>query len=325
MPITRHPSGRWLYQFNRVIPGAGRKRAAKLLPQGWTRKQADDYDRTETARLYALATGVSKPEPLIEDAVLLYLEQHAPGLKNFKDLSGALELCLPWYAGKPITALAEVAQKFNKAHTGKLAPATIKNRMSYLRAACRWAWKFHQMGEHDPAERMIMPTVRNERHEYLGRKQMLQIARLMHYPASRAVFRVAFYSGMRRGEVLRSQIVTSSGGPAFSLDDTKNGTRRIIPASNRVAHLTRGVWPPVVAKDTVTHHVKDAMRAVDLGHMRLHDSRHSAASEMINARVDLYTVGAVLGHKSAQSTKRYSHLATARLAEAVDKIGKKVA
>ena len=57
---------------------------------------------------------------------------------------------------------------------------------------------------------------------------------------------------------------------------------------------------------------------------RLHDLRHSAASAMINAGVDLYTVGGVLGHQSATSTKRYSHLATSTLAAAVSMIGKKV-
>ena len=45
---------------------------------------------------------------------------------------------------------------------------------------------------------------------------------------------------------------------------------------------------------------------------------------MINAGVDLYTVGGVLGHQSATSTKRYSHLATSTLAAAVSMIGKKV-
>ncbi len=59
--------------------------------------------------------------------------------------------------------------------------------------------------------------------------------------------------------------------------------------------------------------------------MHFHDLRHSAASQMINAGVDLYTVGAVLGHRSASSTKRYSHLATDSLRVALDKIGRKVA
>jgi site-specific recombinase XerD len=42
---------------------------------------------------------------------------------------------------------------------------------------------------------------------------------------------------------------------------------------------------------------------------------------MINAGVDLYTVGGVLGHKSAVSTARYAHLAAGRLKGAVGKIG----
>lgn len=44
---------------------------------------------------------------------------------------------------------------------------------------------------------------------------------------------------------------------------------------------------------------------------------------MINQGIDLYTVGAVLGHKSAVSTKRYAHLAQDTLREAIGRIGKK--
>jgi site-specific recombinase XerD len=60
-----------------------------------------------------------------------------------------------------------------------------------------------------------------------------------------------------------------------------------------------------------------ARAACGLEHVRLHDIRHAAASAMVNAGVDLGTVGAVLGHKSAQTTKRYAHHGTARLAEAL--------
>lgn len=42
---------------------------------------------------------------------------------------------------------------------------------------------------------------------------------------------------------------------------------------------------------------------------------------MINAEVDLFTVGAVLGHKDPRSTKRYSHLTHTTLSAAIGKIG----
>ena len=60
MSITRHArTGRWMYQFDRVIAGQ-RQRANKLLPAGWTRAQAQEFDRLESARLHAIATGVTQ-------------------------------------------------------------------------------------------------------------------------------------------------------------------------------------------------------------------------------------------------------------------------
>ncbi|MGY8903240.1 MAG: tyrosine-type recombinase/integrase [Burkholderiales bacterium] len=347
MSITRHAkTGRWLYQFDRIVAGQ-RVRANKLLPQGWMRPQAQEFDRIETARLYALATGVDRAQPLIEDAVLLYLQQHAPALKSHKDIQGSLALLHPYYAGKPITALPEIARTFATEQALTLSPATVRNRLAYLRAACRWAWKTHNMAEHDPAERMVLPKVRNARHLYFDRRAMLTIARAMPNHTSRAAFRIGFYSGMRLAEILRARIMHNSQGLFLALADSKNGEVRLVPVHPRIAHLLRRpatrlrlprdsmgrqlsadktglaiTWPLHIHASTVSHHAKTAMLAVGLGQYRLHDGRHSAASEMINAGIDLYTVGGVLGHKSAASTQRYAHLATAKLSAAVATIGK---
>ena len=319
MPITRHHSGRWLYQFDRVIAGR-RTRANRLLPQGWTRTQAQAFDQRETARLFDLATGGKRSDPLIDDAVLLYLEQHAPTLKN-RAIIGELAILQPHYTGRPLSDLADVAREYIK--TAGVSPATVRNRLAYLRSACRWAWKHHSMGEHDPAERMILPRVKNARQVYLSRIDMLRIARAMGLSWSRDVARVAFYTGMRVGEILASERLDVGGHPALSVVTSKNDQPRIIPVHPKIAHLVRGHWPPAVTLWTASKAVKAAMRGIGLGHARLHDLRHSAASEMINAGIDLYTVGAVLGHKSAVSTARYSHLAQDRLRLAVGMIGAK--
>jgi integrase len=61
-----------------------------------------------------------------------------------------------------------------------------------------------------------------------------------------------------------------------------------------------------------------ARSAGGLPGLRIHDLRHSAASFMINAGVDLYAVGKVLGHADHKSTMRYSHLANETLLAAVE-------
>ncbi|WP_232431018.1 site-specific integrase [Burkholderia ubonensis] len=164
---------------------------------------------------------------------------------------------------------------------------------------------------------MVISKPSEERHVYKGRREMLQIAKQSTNQQARAAIRTAFCSGMRMGEILRA-IPTKDG---FSLGHTKNGRPRLIPIHPRIAVIARRVTftiPPWKLKD---EWVKARTKA---GHpdVRFHDLRHSAASEMINAGIDLYTVGGVLGHKTTTSTKRYAHLVTNKLAEAVKKIGR---
>lgn len=308
---------RYRYEFDRII-GGHRLRMTKLLPSAWNRDQAERYARAEDPRQYAIATGASEDtaRPLISKAVLLYLEQHAHQLKNRDRVIRSLALIQPAFAGRHLDELPDIAREYASREAGRLAPATILNRMAYLRAACRWAWKYHGLGTGDPATRMVMPKVRNARHRYLKRAQVLQLARQIRNREARAVVLVAFYSGMRLGEVMTAQ-VTADG---WLLEDTKNGDRRIVPIHPKVAHLTRH-WPLMVAARTVQTRFAAAVKACGFTDLRFHDLRHSAASAMINSGVSLYTVGSVLGHKTPQSTQRYAHLDTKALAVAVASIG----
>lgn len=210
--------------------------------------------------------------------------------------------------------LADVIREYSAQAT--VSAATVKVRMAYLRAACRWAWKTHNLGQHDPGERATMPAVRNERHRYIGRREVLRLAREVSHRDARAVVLVAFYSGMRLSECLRARPEAGH----WVLDDTKNGERRIVPIHPKTARLAQR-WPRPVPARTVQSWFLYAIRRLGIEDLRFHDLRHSAASAMINAGVPVYTVGAVLGHKAAASTKRYSHLDTAALADAVKRIG----
>lgn len=61
-----------------------------------------------------------------------------------------------------------------------------------------------------------------------------------------------------------------------------------------------------------------ARRAAGLGDVRMHDMRHSAASNLVNAGQSLYVVAKVLGHSSLRSSERYAHLDAGVLLEAVN-------
>ena len=310
-------AGCYCFEFDRYIDGQ-RVRTRKLLPKTWTQSQADAYDRQESARLYAIATGIKRQDFTIDDAVKKYITERCRELKSGDNAARELMLMFWAYQARPISSLADVCKAYAIKMRDSLAPATIKNRIRYLTAACRYAWKHHNMSEHDPAEAVTVPTVRNERQKYITREQMIKLARACGHRPTRAVIRIAFYSGMRLGEIMRAKRVAG----CFVLDDTKNGNPRIVPIHPRINTCLKYKIP---TRYIIGYHFRLAREKVGMEDLHIHDLRHSAASELINNGVDLYTVGAVLGHKSQASTKRYSHLATESLKAAVMKIGKKAA
>lgn len=309
---------RFRFEFEATVSGQ-RLRASKLLPAGWSKAQADAFDKKESARLFAEASGVQRPAAKIEQAVALYIKERCPSLKNGKTAIEELSRFYHAYQGRNLEELAEVAREYAELETGNLKPATIRNRLAYLRAACRYAHKFHSLGEHDPAERMQMPKVKNERHYYASRLEMLTIAKQMKRGEARAVVRIGFYSGMRLGEIIDAK---QFGENALLLEDTKNGDRAVIPMHPRIRCCMK-YFPLQFKKRWIQRQFEQAREAAGLGHLHFHDLRHSAASEMINNGATLYEVAGVLRHRDHRSTKRYAHLATETIANAIGLIGKK--
>lgn len=312
---------RWRFEFDRFIAGR-RHRLSRLLPRGWSQAQADAYDRQEGARLAAVAAGIEHRDPLITEAVAHYLRDKRH-LKSYTSAAQHLGEIAWAYVGKPLSALPEVAAQIDQDRAGAregvtLSPATVRNRLALLKAACRWGWKRHGLGTGDPTARMVLPVVRNERHAYLTRRQMLQACRACTHWETQIAIRVAFYTGMRLGELLAAQ----PEGDLLVLHDTKNGDRRAVPVHPKIRHLVPRL-PLKSPKVTIQRAWERARAKVGLQAFHFHDLRHSAASEMVNNGVDLYVVGKILGHRDSRSTERYSHLTAGKLAEAVGQIGKR--
>ncbi|MCF7695326.1 site-specific integrase [Mycetohabitans rhizoxinica] len=309
--------GRFIFEFDRYIDGK-RIRARKLLPKAWNQAQADAFERQQSARLYAVATKVQRAEYLIEDAVKVYLKDRVPILKSGSNIEHELAQIFWAYEGKPLSSLAdacsEYRQKAMKADGTPLSAATLRNRIRYLTSACRYAWKIHNMCDHDPAERVTVPAVRNARQFYIDRQEMLLLCLATQHRATRAAIRIAFYSGMRMSEIRLAKREKN----VFMIPDTKNGMPRHVPIHPKIRSAASVALPD---QSTLSRHFRAARKARDMDWLHFHDLRHSAASQMINQRVDLYTVGAVLGHKSHASTQRYAHLATESLRDAITRIG----
>jgi integrase len=139
-------------------------------------------------------------------------------------------------------------------------------------------------------------------------------------PTAIAAIRLLAITGMRRGEALRlrwNEVDHERG--CLRLPDSKTGYR-IIPLGGAALALLacverRGdyVFPsevnhtqPIADISGIWQRVR---KSADLGDMRLHDLRHSFASNIANSGGSLPLIGALLGHRNVSTTQRYAHLA----------------
>lgn len=78
------------------------------------------------------------------------------------------------------------------------------------------------------------------------------------------------------------------------------------------------------ATTQMNKHFREAFEAAriraGLAHVHMHDLRHTAASHLLMAGVDLRTLAEILGHRTLQMVMRYTHLLYDHKKTAVDKI-----
>ena len=155
------------------------------------------------------------------------------------------------------------------------------------------------------------------------------------------IFTVAFYTGMRLGELInmkwnwvdffKNQITVKCSDEFI----TKSKKERVIPMSEKVmAVLTtryqnsKHQFNEVVFyrqegrmlhQETISKQFKDVVRKSNLNDkIHFHSLRHSFASLLVQRGVSLYVVKELLGHEDLATTQIYSHLQQQNLRDAVN-------
>ena len=106
--------------------------------------------------------------------------------------------------------------------------------------------------------------------------------------------------------------------PIF-LDDTPG-----LQAQRYGEYLFSWPWGERIGRTTIYDAFQKACKAAGIEKFRFHDLRHTAASYLVMAGIDLATVREILGHREFEMTLRYSHLAPGHKANAIAKLGERL-
>lgn len=143
--------------------------------------------------------------------------------------------------------------------------------------------------------------------------------------------------GSRAGEVLNLKWDNVDFNQAmFYFMDTKNGEHRAVPIPesiygfykehSKIRRLDSNlVFPNIKGNKPMdtTWFWDKARKLAKLEDFRFHDLRHTAASGLAMDGASLLEIADILGHKTMQMTKRYSHLTKKHTATVLDKMNEK--
>jgi integrase len=141
---------------------------------------------------------------------------------------------------------------------------------------------------------------------------------------------ILFDTGARLSEALRitGKDVTQSGYVRF--ERTKNDEGRGIPMTDRVKSILEGLAQgsgafPTLNKNIACKLMQDFREAnsIEDSEWVLHTCRHTCATRLLEAGVDIYTVKEWLGHKSIETTLRYAKMTNMKLNQAKDLLEKR--
>ena len=133
-------------------------------------------------------------------------------------------------------------------------------------------------------------------------------------------------TGMRQGEQFTREwgdIDLDAG--TIRLQISKNGKGRFVHLNSRALAALRMLHAQSIGAGRVFSNLKprwftDAVRAAKLQDFTWHDLRHTFASRLVMAGVDIRTVQELMGHRSITMTMRYAHLSPQHRTGALEKL-----
>lgn len=317
-------------QFGSWTTGAARAKAKDL------RKQVDDGGdpRGDFEEL--------REAPTMAALIDRFIREHLPKKRDstVRSYKGLLNKHVRPFFGKH-TKVADVGYSdINKLHlkitaTGStyVANRTVAVLSRMFSLAIRWGLR-----SDNPATG-IERNAEKKRKRYLSGEELARLTAALAKQPDRQfadIVCLLLLTGARKGEVLSMRfdnldldrgIWTKPGST------TKQKTDHIVPLSKPVVQLLAKLQRKtnrefVFESDSKTGHVADIQKAwvrlcksTDISDLRIHDLRHSFASQLASSGASLPLIGALLGHSNPTTTARYSHLFDDPQRAAVEKVG----
>jgi integrase len=233
---------------------------------------------------------------------------------------------------------AEDAERFQAIRSRQVKPATVNREMTVLKhmMSKALAWKLVATNPFRGIRSLKVPRRLERILELDEETRLLAACDRVRSRFLRTVVLLALNTGMRRGELLSLQWpqIDISRRKIRILNAKTDSGERTIPMNSTVHGLLADLQRSKTSELVFPSNRKAGERILDLKkgfkkavlvaklqrHLRFHDLRHTFATRLVQAGVDIITVQHLLGHARISMTARYAHSPNASRIAAVERL-----
>jgi len=214
-----------------------------------------------------------------------------------------------------------------------VTPATVNREIAFLKHVYNVAIRDGKTDQ-NPAARIRLLREPSGRVRYLTEAEEANLMEALTTDDQRQRVTVLLQTGLRKSEFLdlRWKDVDLKAG-VLTIPRSKNGAARHVPMTSAVRALLSRLPRPLDGKALVFPNrdgqadrrwaekiVPQALRDAKIDDFRLHDLRHTFASRLAMAGVDLLTIKELGGWKSLTMVQRYAHLSPGHRSQAIERL-----
>ncbi len=335
------------YYIRYQYQGIDRKEHVGRKSRGFTREMAREALKSRLGDIAKGYYSLEKTRKAVPFSLLFqrFDEYARTNWRSYGEGKYLLRPLAQYFGDTPLSQItAWQIEKWKSELRKTLKPNSVNRHLTVLRHMFKKAieWGFTRVNPTGGVRRFPSDDQRNryltedEIPRVLAACKDLEEGRPWLWPA----ITVAIHSGMRRGELadLRWNNLDFDHG-LISLQQGKTLKIKTIPMNETVREVLDWVynnrrygeyvfmhpWGKPIHRNSIWEGFKEACKQAGIRDCHLHDTRHTFASHLVMADVDLTTVSKLMGHSKINMTMRYAHLAPKHEAEAVAKLNTRLA
>lgn len=280
---------------------------------------------------------IRRRDLMVADVIDDYLARVKGRLKSYRNCLRYGELWKTALAGKSLRQVVPGdIERFISDRLKSVSKASVNRELFFLKRVYNVAIADGE-AEVNPANAVKTLKENNQRLRYLTEDEEQRLRKVLG-DEDRAMVAVAVHTGLRQSEEfqLKWENVDFATG-IITIPESKSGATRRLPMNDTVREVLRTrpsrlksayVFPSktgqtaIIGRNYTTRVFVPALRRAGIENFRWHDLRHTFASRLVMAGVDLRTVQELMGHKTIAMTLRYSHLSPEHQLDAVQRLNR---